>query len=206
MVDFATKKSLQVGQVGELYVRSASVMIGYLRNSEATAEALDEYGWLHTGDMGYFDSDGYFFIVDRIKEMIKCNSYQVSPSELEQVISCVSGVEEVAVVAMPHNVSGEVPVALVVKSAKSSVTSDQISQKVSGKEFQDFMKGAILRDAMGACRNFEQLQAFEGHHFREQPSQEPRRKDIKETSPGHDLPTKTDPHRGRHGFAHVKHV
>lgn len=134
VVDHVTKKSLPAGQSGELYVRSASVMIGYLKNPEATAEALDEHGWLRTGDVGHFDSDGYFFVEGRIKEMIKCNSYQVSPSELELVISCMPGVEEVAVVGMPHDVSGEVPVALVVKSLQSTITEEHISKAVSGND------------------------------------------------------------------------
>jgi len=126
--------SLPINMDGELYVKSDSVMMGYLQNPKATEEAFDEYGWLRTGDLGHFDSDHFFYVSGRIKEMIKCNSHQVSPNELEQVVIGVPGVEEVIVVGVPDEVCGEVPVALVVKQKSSSVTEQIIMEKVRGEK------------------------------------------------------------------------
>lgn len=71
---------------GELLIRGPQIMKGYLNNDEATANAIDADGWLHTGDVGYADADGFFFIVDRLKEFIKYKAYQVAPAELEALL------------------------------------------------------------------------------------------------------------------------
>ncbi len=69
--------ALGPGEVGEICMYGPMVMKGYLNNAKATAEALDESGWLHSGDKGYYDEDGWFYIVGRYKELIKCRGYQV---------------------------------------------------------------------------------------------------------------------------------
>ena len=98
---------------GEIVVRGWSVMIGYYRNEEATAEAIDADGWLHTGDIGRLDGDGNLYFVDRIKDMIKPGGENVSAAEVERVIRTAPGVAEVAVVGRPDERLGQVPVAFV---------------------------------------------------------------------------------------------
>jgi acyl-CoA synthetase (AMP-forming)/AMP-acid ligase II len=132
-VDPLTNKSLPVGYVGELYVKSDTVTQGYLRNPDASAEALTSDGWLRTGDLGRFDADHHFFLLDRAKEMIKCNSFQISPTEIELHIGALEGVQEVIVVGVPDDRCGQKPVALVVKEKGAKITEDDIKQHVSSK-------------------------------------------------------------------------
>jgi fatty-acyl-CoA synthase len=100
-------------EVGEICVRGPHVMAGYWKRPEETAAALAG-GWLHTGDMGRFDADGYLYIVDRKKDMIISGGLNVFPRELEDVIACVPGVAQVAVVGLPDERWGEAVTALVV--------------------------------------------------------------------------------------------
>lgn len=100
------------GERGEVVIRGANVMQGYLNRPEATAETLHG-GWLHTGDVGILDEDGYLRIVDRIKDMIIRGGENIYPKEIETVIAQHPAVLEVAVVGGPHEVLGEVPVAFV---------------------------------------------------------------------------------------------
>ncbi|XP_038119997.1 probable 4-coumarate--CoA ligase 1 [Culex quinquefasciatus] len=101
-------------QTGELYVRGPQIMKGYLKNEKATRETVDEDGWLHTGDVAYYDQDGFFFIVDRTKELIKVKGNQVSPTELENLIQELPGVADVAVAGIADEAAGEVPRAYIV--------------------------------------------------------------------------------------------
>ncbi|CAN5139819.1 FadD3 family acyl-CoA ligase [soil metagenome] len=101
------------GQVGEICVRGWSVMDGYFRNPEATAEAIDPDGWFHTGDLGSLDEAGNLYFVDRIKDMIKPGGENVSAAEVERVIGDLPSVAQVAVIGMPDARLGEVPVAFV---------------------------------------------------------------------------------------------
>lgn len=102
------------GERGEVWVRGPQVMKGYLNNAEATAETIDADGWLHTGDVGVRDSDGYYEIVDRLKELIKFKGFQVAPAELEALIINHPGVADVAVIGVPDDEAGELPKAFVV--------------------------------------------------------------------------------------------
>jgi long-chain acyl-CoA synthetase len=101
------------GNVGELVIRGHNTMAGYLNNDEATADAFAG-GWLHSGDLGYVDEDGFFFIVDRKKEMIIRGGYNVYPREVEEVLYTHPAVFECAVVGVPDERLGEEVVALVV--------------------------------------------------------------------------------------------
>jgi acyl-CoA synthetase (AMP-forming)/AMP-acid ligase II len=101
IVDVATGEELGAGQSGEIYVRGPNIMRGYLNNPQATAQAIDAEGWLHTGDVGYVDAEGYIYVVDRVKELIKYKGYQVAPAELEGVL-------------LSDEEAGEVPKAFVV--------------------------------------------------------------------------------------------
>ena len=114
VVDPATGADVSRGETGELLVRGPQVMKGYLNAPEATAAMLDQEGWLHTGDLGTIDEQGYVFIVDRVKELIKYKGLQVAPAELEAVLLSHPKVSDAAVVRFPDEEAGEVPKAFVV--------------------------------------------------------------------------------------------
>ncbi|KAM7302405.1 4-coumarate--CoA ligase [Ixodes scapularis] len=89
-------------------------MKGYLGHPEATAEALSEDGWLRTGDLGYYDTEGRIHIIDRLKQMIKCMGNVVTPAELEEILMSHEAVEEAVVLGVPSSKYGEAPAACVV--------------------------------------------------------------------------------------------
>jgi acyl-CoA synthetase (AMP-forming)/AMP-acid ligase II len=105
---------------GEVWIRGPQVMRGYLNNSEATAGTIDPEGWLHTGDVAVVDDDGYFRIVDRLKELIKYKGFQVPPAELEAVLTSHPAVSDAAVVGVPDEEAGELPKAFVVAGDEAS--------------------------------------------------------------------------------------
>jgi acyl-CoA synthetase (AMP-forming)/AMP-acid ligase II len=115
VVDLASGAALGPGQPGEICIRGPQVMKGYLNHPEATANAVDPGGWLHTGDVGYADDEGYVFIVDRVKEMIKYKAYQVAPAELEALLVSHPAVADAAVIGIPDAEAGEAPKAFVVR-------------------------------------------------------------------------------------------
>ena len=114
IIDLETGAPLSPGEKGEVCVRGPQVMIGYLNNPEATALTIDAEGWLHTGDIGYVDEDGHFFIVDRAKELIKYKGLQVAPAELEAVLLAHPSVADAAVIPYPDDEAGEVPKGIIV--------------------------------------------------------------------------------------------
>ena len=95
------------GEVGEIVIRGHNVMKGYWNRPEATAEAINDDGWFHSGDMAKVDEDGFFFIVDRKKDLIIRGGYNVYPREIEEVIYEHAAVREAAVVGVPHDELGE---------------------------------------------------------------------------------------------------
>ena len=101
-----------VGEVGEILLKGPQIMAGYWNNPEATAAAL-RGGWLHTGDLGYVDDEGYLYVVDRKKDMLISGGLNVYPAELERLIANVPGVVEVAVVGVPDERWGETPLVIV---------------------------------------------------------------------------------------------
>lgn len=114
IVDLETGRELGPGEKGEVCVRGPQVMTGYLNNPEATAQTIDLERWLHTGDIGYFDEDGHFFIVDRAKELIKYKGFQVPPAELEAVLLTHPSIADAAVIPYPDDEAGEVPKGIIV--------------------------------------------------------------------------------------------
>src|SRR6059036_2374878 len=104
IIDVVTGAALPAGERGEICVRGPNVMRGYWNDPEATARTIDHDGWLHTGDVGYADTDGYFYVVDRVKELIKYKGMQVAPAELEGLLLSHPAVAD----------AGEVPKAFVV--------------------------------------------------------------------------------------------
>ncbi|KAJ1257027.1 hypothetical protein BS78_K233400 [Paspalum vaginatum] len=131
VVDPATGEPLSVGQKGELLVRGPAVMSGYVGDEEANAATFDSEGWLKTGDLCYIDQDGFLFVVDRLKELIKYKGYQVPPAELELVLQSLPEVVEAAVMPYPHEEAGQIPIALVVRQPGSKVTEAQVMDHVA---------------------------------------------------------------------------
>jgi acyl-CoA synthetase (AMP-forming)/AMP-acid ligase II len=132
VVDAATGAELGPNQEGEICVRGPQIMKGYLNNHEATARTIDGDEWLHTGDVGYADEDGHFFIVDRVKELIKYKGFQVAPAELEAVLLTHPAIADAAVIPARDEEAGEVPKAFVVTR-----------QHTSGEEIMNFVAARV---------------------------------------------------------------
>lgn len=96
------------GEVGEVLVRGGQVMLGYWKNPQATAETIDADGWLHTGDVGKVDADGYYYIVNRIKEMIISMGENIYPREVEEVVYKFNGIKDAAVIGVDDKLRGQV--------------------------------------------------------------------------------------------------
>ncbi|XVE74817.1 hypothetical protein DITRI_Ditri12bG0048600 [Diplodiscus trichospermus] len=135
IIDPETGAALPPSKPGELWVRGALVMKGYVDNEEATAAVVDSEGWLRTGDLCYINNEGFLFFVDRIKELIKYKGYQVAPAELEHLLNSHPDVVESAVVPFPDEEVGQVPVAFVVRQSGSNIDEsklkDFVAQQVS---------------------------------------------------------------------------
>lgn len=133
IVDICTGEPLGAGQNGELWLRGPQVMTGYLNKPELTRECLDSEGWYRTGDVAYADGNGYFYIVDRVKELIKYKGYQVAPAELEALLMTHPAVADAAVVPSPDEDAGEVPKAFIVLKGETSpeVILDYVARRVA---------------------------------------------------------------------------
>lgn len=125
-VDDPNLVGCDVDETGELLIRGCQVMKGYLNNPEATNETIVNGNWLRTGDLATYDSNGMFYIKDRLKELIKVKGFQVAPAELEQVLREHPNIEEAAVVGIPHDKYGEVPRAFVVQKKASNVSEKEL--------------------------------------------------------------------------------
>jgi long-chain acyl-CoA synthetase len=119
--------------VGEIAVRGHNVMKGYWNKPQATTEAIDTDGWFHTGDLARVDADGYYFIVDRKKEMIIRGGFNIYPREIEEVIYEHPDVVEAALVGIPHAELGEEVGAAVVLKPGSQATADEVKQFVKAR-------------------------------------------------------------------------
>jgi len=133
VADWGTGESYGPNQDGEIWVRGPQVMKGYLNNPEATAHTIDEQGWLHTGDIGHADADGYFTIVDRLKELIKYRGYQVPPAEIEAVLLGHPAVADAAVIPKRDEEAGEIPKAFVVRKGECEAGElmDYVAERVA---------------------------------------------------------------------------
>jgi long-chain acyl-CoA synthetase len=126
----AQRATLGPGEVGEIAIRGHNVMKGYLNQPEATAEAIDADGWFYTGDIGRFDADGRYYIVDRKKDMIIRGGYNVYPREIEEVIYEHPAVREAAVVGIPHADLGEEVGAAVALNPGAELTESELREFV----------------------------------------------------------------------------
>ncbi|HET6874916.1 MAG TPA: long-chain-fatty-acid--CoA ligase [Acidimicrobiales bacterium] len=125
IVDPLTGEDQAEGQVGEIWVKGPTVMTGYWHLPEQTAETIRD-GWLRTGDAGYRDADGYFYIHDRVKDMIVSGAENIYPAEVENVLMSHPDVADAAVIGIPHDRWGETPRAVVVRAAGSDLTEEAL--------------------------------------------------------------------------------
>lgn len=127
-----TCSSLAARQTGEICMRGPQVMKGYFNRPTDTAEFIDSEGWLHTGDLGYYDEEGHFYVVDRLKELIKVKGNQVAPAELEEILRSHPDIDDAAVVGVPDDRAGEVPRAFVVPR-RPDISEEDIKKFVAAK-------------------------------------------------------------------------
>ena len=119
-------RDLPEGEVGEIVARGPRVMAGYWKDEEKTSKTIDKDGWVHTGDMGYVDEAGYFFLSGRATDMIIRGGENISPEEIEGVLLSNSKIEDVAVIGVPHDVWGEEPKAIVILKSGEETTAEEI--------------------------------------------------------------------------------
>ncbi|KAI3727032.1 hypothetical protein L1987_66840 [Smallanthus sonchifolius] len=131
IVDPETGEALSPMRQGELWLRGPMIMKGYVGDKEATAATMDFEGWLKTGDLCFFDSDGFLFIVDRLKELIKYKAYQVPPAELERYLQSIPEVVDAAVIPYPDEEAGQIPMAYVVRKPGSKISEAQIMEIIA---------------------------------------------------------------------------
>jgi len=137
IVDVENGSDLGPHERGELWIRGPQVMKGYLGAPEATAATITEEGWLHTGDIGSVDEAGYFYILDRLKELIKYKGFQVPPAELEALLLTHPAVADAAVVPLADEEAGEIPKGFVVMKPDTDNTA------VTPQSLMDFVAGEV---------------------------------------------------------------
>lgn len=169
IVNPETLEDMPRGQDGELWVRGPQVMKGYLNNPQATEQSILPDGWLRTGDIAHFDDDGFMFITDRLKELIKFKGFQVAPAELEAHLVTHPAIADAAVIGKPDAEAGEVPMAFVVtapghdtpaladiqshlsgrlahyKQVQALEIVDEIPKSASGKILRRFLRDRVAR-------------------------------------------------------------
>lgn len=133
VVDIEHGGILGPNQTGELQFKGKNIMKGYIGNAEATRDTIDSQGWLHTGDVGYYNENDEWFITGRIKELIKYNAYQVPPAEIEAVLLTHPQIQDAGVVGVPHEKYGEVAIGFVVKQPKAQITENDVIEFIAGK-------------------------------------------------------------------------
>ena len=130
---------LPAGRVGEIVGRGPITMPGYYKRPDLTAEAIRD-GWLHSGDLGYVDEDGFLFLVDRKKDLIISGGVNVYPRDIEEIVIQHPAVTDVAVFGAPDDRWGETPVAAVQLKPGTDVTADQVREWVNGRVDARFQK------------------------------------------------------------------
>nr|6AAA_A Chain A, Blue-shifted Luciferase [Amydetes]6AAA_B Chain B, Blue-shifted Luciferase [Amydetes] len=133
VTDLDTGKTLGPNQRGELWLKGPMVMKGYVNNPEATHSLIDKEGWVRTGDIAYYDEDEHFFIVDRLKSLIKYKGYQVPPAELESILLQHPYIFDAGVAGIPDPDAGELPAAVVVLEEGKTMTEKEVMDYVAGQ-------------------------------------------------------------------------
>jgi long-chain acyl-CoA synthetase len=142
-----------VDEIGEIVIRGENIMKGYWKQPEATAEAM-RGGWFHTGDLATRDADGYYFIVDRVKDLIIRNGFNIYPREVEEVLYTHPDVAEAAVFGVPDAQHGEEVGALVTLKAGGTVTEDElrdfVREKIAAYKYPRILRfGALPKGPTG---------------------------------------------------------
>ncbi|GJW70117.1 4-coumarate--CoA ligase 9-like protein [Tanacetum coccineum] len=131
IVDPNTGVSLPPMNPGELWVRGPFIMKGYVDDEEVIDTMVDSDGWFRTGDLCYFDNEGFLFVVDRLKELIKYKGYQVPPAELEHILHSHPEITEAAVIPYPDELAGQVPMGFVVRRKGSTIDEAKVKEFVA---------------------------------------------------------------------------
>ncbi|XP_064622501.1 uncharacterized protein LOC135484756 isoform X2 [Lineus longissimus] len=149
IVDLETGFSLGPNQDGEVCMRGPHIMKGYHRNLKATENCIKD-GWFHSGDIGHYDEDGYFYIVDRVKELIKYKGFQVPPAELEGLLLAHPSIADAAVIGIPDKEAGELPKGFVVLKPNCHLTEEDIVSYVTGHvaNYKRLRGGVTIMDAI----------------------------------------------------------
>ncbi|KAL3475811.1 hypothetical protein BJX99DRAFT_228993 [Aspergillus californicus] len=156
--DGSEPTEVATGEVGELSLRGPNIFLGYHNNPAATMDSISPDGWFRTGDVGYQDAKGNFYITDRVKELIKYKGFQVAPAELEGILVENGAVDDVAVIGMESAEHGsEVPVAYIVRSAKSN--SSGTSAKDEASNIAKWLEGKVAhhKRLRGGVRFVEEI-------------------------------------------------
>ncbi|XP_074645700.1 putative 4-coumarate--CoA ligase 1 [Tubulanus polymorphus] len=148
IVNPETGEILEAGMDGEICMKGPHIMKGYLNKPDATKNTIDSDGFLHSGDIGHIDEEGFFYIVDRVKELIKYKGFQVAPAELEGILLTHSGILDAAVVGKYDERAGELPTAFVVLKENSVLSEIDIANFVSSKvtDLKKLRGGVVIVD------------------------------------------------------------
>jgi OPC-8:0 CoA ligase-1 len=133
VVDTTSGKAMPPNHKGELWLRGPTIMKGYFGNDEATASTFDSEGWLKTGDLCYIDEEGFLFVVDRVKELIKYKAFQVAPAELEELLLSNSEISDAAVIPYPDDEAGQIPMAFIVRKSDSNLSEENVKDFVANQ-------------------------------------------------------------------------
>ncbi|XP_055531328.1 probable 4-coumarate--CoA ligase 1 [Wyeomyia smithii] len=148
--------ALGIGEHGELLLRFSEPLLGYYNNPTATAEALCEGGWLRTGDIASFDEDGFLYMLDRKKDLLKYQGHQISPADLEAIIARIEGVEQVAVVGFPaEHGTYELAAAVIVKNPLSDLNEEKVLRIVDAQvaDYKRLRGGVFFVSALPTTEN-----------------------------------------------------
>ncbi|XP_052864014.1 uncharacterized protein LOC128270646 [Anopheles cruzii] len=150
-------RALGVGERGEVLVKSFEPFVGYYNNPEATRAVIDENGFTRSGDVAYFDAEGYLFLVDRAKDIFKYRGFHVSPTELEAIVDKLPGVAQVCVVGVPADAdrTTELPAAVIVRSPGSVLSAQDVidAVEVQVSDFKRLRGGVHFVDALPKTLN-----------------------------------------------------
>ncbi|XP_068212910.1 uncharacterized protein [Palaemon carinicauda] len=150
VIDVVTGEMLGENEEGEICINSPGNMVGYTNDLKATKDMIDDEGWVHTGDIGYFDKDNFLYITDRMKDLIKVKGFQVSPSELELILLSHKGISEAAVIGVPHERTGEAPRAYVVPVPGANLDAKQLHEYVKERvvPYKQVTGGIVFVDSL----------------------------------------------------------
>lgn len=145
VVDIETGQLLGPNQRGELHFKGSSIMKGYIGNRQATSATIDHNGWILTGDVGYYDENCEWYVVDRIKELIKYKGFQVPPAEIEAVLLSHEQIRDAAVIGIEDEIAGELAFAFVVKQPNATISERDVIDFVAGKKNISLLKSKLKK-------------------------------------------------------------